>query len=95
MYVKENTAKVSWSDKINYEIQSDIFPRIVIPSIEKTSRKTISYEMDDTHSWLTIYDQQHQYTFRREIESRPPSDNLAKMFLTQLFFDAIIRHVHF
>ena len=94
MYVKENTAKVSWSDKINYEIQSDIFPRILVPGIEKTSRMTLSYEMDDTHSWLTVYDTPHQYTFRRDIDRRPEGDNLVKIFLTQLFFDFIIRHVH-
>ena len=94
MYVKDNTVKVLWSDKINYEIQSDLFPRIILPSLEKTSRRTISYEMDETHSWLTVQDSNHQYTFRRDIESLPVGDNVFKIFLTQLFFDFIIRHIH-
>ena len=94
MYVKDETVKLVWTDKINYEIQSDIFPRILVPGIEKTSRMTLSYEMDDTHSWLTVYDTPHQYTFRRDIDRRPEGDNLVKIFLTQLFFDFIIRHVH-
>jgi hypothetical protein len=96
MYVKEGTVKIVWSDKINYEIHSDIFPRIIWPSLEKTSRRTVSYEMDDTHSWLTVQDEEarHQYTFRRDIESLPKGDNVFKIFLTQLFFDFIIRHIH-
>ena len=96
MYVKEGTVKIVWSDKINYEIHSDIFPRIIWPSLEKTSRRTVSYEMDDTHSWLTVQDEEarHQYTLRRDIESLPKGDNVFKIFLTQLFFDFIIRHIH-
>lgn len=94
MYVKDNTVKVVWSDKINYEIQSEIFPRIVLPAIEKTSRMTVSYEMDETQSWLTVYHTPHQYTFRRDVNSRPPGDNLLKIFLTQVFFDTIIKLLH-
>ena len=94
MYVKEDTVKLIWSDKVKYEVQSDIFPRILIPAIEKTPRKTMTYEVDDTHSWLTVCDFPHQYTFRRDIDPRPESDNLVKIFLTQLFFDFIIRHIH-
>lgn len=94
MYVKENTLKLVWSDKIKYEIQSEIFPKIVIPGIEKTTRKTMSYEVDDTNSWLTVYDSINQYTFRRDIDPRPEGDSLIKIFLTQLFFDFIIRHIH-
>ena len=93
MYVND-TVKVVWSDKINYEIQSEIFPRIVLPAFEKTSRMTVSYEMDTTHSWLTVYHPPHQYTFRRDVNSRPSGDNLFKMFLTQLFFDSIIKSLH-
>jgi hypothetical protein len=94
MYVKDNVAKMVWSDKINYEIQSEIFPRIILPSIEKTSRMTVSYEMDTTQSWLTVYNTPHQYTFRRDVNSRPSGDNLLKIFLTQLFFDSIIKSLH-
>jgi len=94
MYIKDQTAKISWTDKINYEIQSDIFPRILLPSYEKTSRMNISYEIDDSHSWLTVYDAPHKYTFRRHVEERPASDHLFKIFLTQLFFDFIIRHIN-
>ena len=94
MYVKNETVKVVWSDKINYEIQSEIFPRILLPSFEKTSRMTISYELDDTHSWLTINNFPHKYTFRRDVDLQPASDHLFKIFLTQLFFDFIIRHIN-
>jgi hypothetical protein len=93
MYMKEQTVKVVWSDKINYEIQSEIFPRIILPSYEKTTRMTVSYELDESQSCLTIYDTPNQYTFRRDIDTRPTSDNLFKIFLTQLFFDVIIRHI--
>jgi hypothetical protein len=94
MYVKDQTVKVSWTDKINYEIQSDIFPRILLPSYEKTSRMIVSYEMDDSQSWLTVYNSPHKYTFRRDVVERPASDHLFKIFLTQLFFDFIIRHIN-
>ena len=94
MYVTNQTVKVSWSDKINYEIQSEIFPRILIPSYEKTSRKVVSYELDETQSWLTVVDAPHRYTFRRDVMERQSSDHLFKIFLTQLFFDFIIRHIN-
>ena len=94
MVVQDSTVKVIWSDKIKYEIESDIFPRILLPSIEKTSRMTVSYEMDDSHSWLTVVDATHKHTFRRDVNERPASDHLFKIFLTQLFFDFIIRHIH-
>ena len=94
MVVHDNTVKVVWSDKIKYEIESDIFPRVLIPSYEKTSRMTVSYEMDDTHSWITVSDAHHKYTFRRDVIERPVSDHLFKIFLTQLFFDFIIRHIN-
>jgi hypothetical protein len=94
MVVHDSTVKVVWSDKIKYEIESDIFPRILFPSFEKTSRMTVSYEMDDTHSWLTVADTSHKHTFRRDVNERPASDHLFKIFLTQLFFDFIIRHIN-
>jgi len=94
MVVHDDTVKVVWSDKIKYEIESDIFPRILLPSFEKTSRMTVSYEMDDSHSWLTVIDSPHKYTFRRDVNERPAADHLFKIFLTQLFFDFIIRHIH-
>lgn len=92
MYVKDDV-KVVWSDKINYEIHSDIFPRIIFPAVEKTRRMSVTYELDASDAWLTVYDPPHQYTFRREIRERTESDNLLKIFLTQLFFDFIIRHL--
>ena len=94
MVVQDSNVKVVWSDKIKYEIESDIFPRILLPSYEKTSRMTVSYEMDDTNSWLTVVHAPHKYTFRRDVNERHASDHLFKIFLTQLFFDFIIRHIN-
>jgi hypothetical protein len=94
MYVNNQTVKVSWSDKINYEIQSEIFPRILLPSYEKTTRMIVSYELDESNSWLTVHHSPHQYTFRRDVDQRPTSDHLFKIFITQLFFDFIIRHIN-
>lgn len=94
MYIKDDTVKLIWSDKIHYELYSDLFPRILFPSCEKTSRMTVSYELDETHSWLTIDNKVEQYTFRRDVSPRPVGDHVLKMFLTQLVFDFIIRRLH-
>lgn len=94
MVVQDSTVKVVWSDKIKYEIESDIFPRILFPSYEKTSRMNVSYELDETHAWLTVVHSTNRYTFRRDVHERPVSDHLFKIFLTQLFFDFIIRHLN-
>jgi hypothetical protein len=93
-YIQDKVVKISWSDKINYEIHSEIFPRIVVPGIEKTSRMTVSYEMDPTNSLLTVYHHKQRYVFRRDIHPRPSTDNLFKIFLTQLVFDIIIRQIN-
>jgi hypothetical protein len=92
MYVDGEVAKILWSDKVQYEVQSDFFPRILLPAVERTPRMTVTYALEEPH--LTVVDRAHKYTFRRDVSPRPAPDHLFKIFLTQLFFDFVIREIY-
>jgi hypothetical protein len=92
MYVDGQVAKILWSDKVQYEVQSDFFPRILLPAVERTPRMTVTYALEEPH--LTVVDRAHKYTFRRDVSPRPAPDHLFKIFLTQLFFDFVIREIY-
>ena len=88
--VIHGTTRVVWSNKVFYELQSDVLPRFIVPAFEKTPRMTVTYDADDL--FLTVYTPV-KHIFRRDT-LRPPQDNLFKIFLTQLVFDFIIRHLY-
>jgi hypothetical protein len=91
MYVEGEVAKIVWSDKVQYEVQSDLLPRVLLPWVERTPRMTVTYALEEPY--LTVVGRGHKYTFRRDV-SRAAPDHLFKIFLTQLFFDYVIREIH-
>lgn len=94
VFVQDETAKIIWSSKINYHIETGILPIITIPYISNCSRIYLNYELDDTANWITVKKQNEQYVFRRELSISQPNDTIIKLFITQLFFDFIIRHIY-
>ena len=95
VFIKEsNDAKIVWTNKINYDIETGILPRISIPSTSQCPRISIIYEIDESANWITIKKQNEQYVFRRDISISQPNDTIIKLFITQLFFDFIIRHIY-
>jgi hypothetical protein len=94
VFVQDSTAKIIWSSKINYDIETGILPIITIPSINNCTRIYLNYELDDTANWITVKKQNEQYVFRRELSISQPNDTIIKLFITQLFFDFIIRHIY-
>jgi len=94
IFIRENEAKIVWLNKIKYDIDTGLLPRISIPSNSRCTRLSIIYELDETTNWITIKKQNEQYVFRREISISQPNDTIIKLFITQLFFDFIIRHIY-
>ena len=94
IFIKENEAKIVWINKINYNIDTGILPRISIPYNNYCPRLTLTYEIDETANWITIKNKNDQYVFRRDISIIHPNDTIIKLFITQLFFDFIIRHIY-
>jgi len=86
-----NKAKIVWLQNIDYEIDTHVLPIIQIPFQEKMCIRThIDYKLED--SCLTINDGIYDYVFSRDFSSKN-NDSLIKIFITQLLFDYIIRHL--
>jgi hypothetical protein len=95
VFIKENNeAKIVWLNKIYYDIDTGILPRISIPSTTICQRLTINFEIDETDNWITVKKNNDQYVFRREMNIVEKNDTIFKLFITQLFFDFIIRHIY-
>ena len=94
VFVNNNTAKIIWLNKINYDIDTGLLPRISIPYKTNCPRISVTYELDDTTNWITVKSNQDQYVFRRNISIVQPTDTILKLFITQLIFDFIIRHIY-
>lgn len=90
----QNKSKIAWLKKVNYDIETYVLPRISVPVKHKCSKMIVSYDIDSTSNWITIQHQQNKYVFQRELVSPPKNDSILKIFLTQLIFDYIIRHIH-
>jgi hypothetical protein len=91
--VKEDHAKILWSKQAMYEIESPLLPTIQLPKKDVICYQTnVKHTMDETNSYLTIEDENHTYIFCRTIPTAQ-KDTLLKIFMTQLLFDYIIRHL--
>lgn len=94
IFLKEDEAKIIWLPTITYDIETQILPRISIPSRKPCPRINVRYEIDETNNWFTVHKQNEQYVFRRDIRIQERNDTILKIFLTQVFFDFIIRHLY-
>jgi len=91
--VKEDHAKILWSKQALYEVESPLLPTIQIPKRDVICyQTTVNHSMDETNSYLTVEDENHTYIFCRTIPTTQ-KDTLLKVFMTQLLFDYIIRHL--
>jgi hypothetical protein len=95
--VDEATAKVAWSPKLNYVIETDLLPKVIFPAHDNSCvRMTIAYELDETESLLTVQQKGSgaRLVFRREVLlPATNNDSLAKLFFTQVVFDYVIRQL--
>lgn len=89
-----NKTKIAWLNKVNYDIETHILPQINIPAKHKCPKMEVSYNIDSTNNWITLYNKNDQYVFRRELIPPSKNDSFFKIFLTQLLFDFIIRSFH-
>jgi hypothetical protein len=94
VFLKDNDAKIIWLPTITYDIDTQVLPRISIPYKMNCPRIQIQYEIDETNNWVTVHKQNEQYVFRRDLKIQPATDTILKIFLTQLFFDFVIRHLY-
>ena len=95
VFIKDsNDAKIVWTNRINYDIETGILPRISIPSTGQCPRLNVTYETDESANWIKVKKQNEQYVFRRDISISQPNETLINLFITQLFFDFIIRHIY-
>ena len=90
----QNKTKIAWLKTVNYDIETQILPRISIPVKHTCLKMNVYYDIDSTSNWITIQHQKNKYVFQRELVSSPKNDSIHKIFLTQLIFDYIIRHIH-
>lgn len=89
--IDNDKARVVWLQNVDYEIDTRILPIIQIPYQERMCVRTyIDYKLED--SCLTINDGIYDYVFSRDFSSKN-NDSLIKIFITQLLFDYIIRHL--
>jgi len=88
----ESHAKVMWSKKVNYEIDSPFLPTLPLYGKEMNCKPIVlQYSMDETNTYCTFV-ADHEYVFHRYMPTEK-KDTILKIFITQLLFDFIIRHI--
>lgn len=88
----ESHAKVMWSKKVNYEIDSPFLPTLPLYGKEMNCKPIVlQYTMDETNTYCTFV-ADHEYVFHRYVPTEK-KDTIFKIFITQLLFDFIIRHI--
>jgi hypothetical protein len=93
VYVRDDShAKVMWSKKVNYEMDSPFLPTFPFYGKEMNCRPIeLNYTMDETNTYCTFV-ADHEYVFHRYMPSEK-KDTILKIFITQLLFDYIIRQI--
>ena len=89
----ETHAKIVWSKQVQYEIDTPFLPSLPFYGKEINCKPiTLSYTMDETNTYCTFIHGKHEYVFHRTM-SNEKKDTILKIFMTQLLFDLIIRHI--
>jgi hypothetical protein len=91
--VQKNKVKIVWLPQVQYDIDFRILPKLSVPYYMPCKRVYLKHDLDKTHTWMTITDKQNKYVFRR-INPELRTDSILNIFLTQLLFDFIIRHIY-
>ena len=89
----KNVSKVSWVDTADIEIDSIFFPTIQIPIKNKCPPMLICHSIDEQNQLITLSDSTHEYIFRVNSFPKENKSNILQLFLLQLVFDLIIRHL--
>lgn len=87
----DEKAKVYWTKTIQYELDSPFLPTIEMPGKSYCKKIVVDYSIDESNLYCTFKDGTHEYVFQRTIPEK--KDGLMKIFVTQLLFDLIIRHI--
>jgi hypothetical protein len=85
--------KVVWTKRMEYSVESNFFPRVPLPCKLKCPRSNIEYSLDKNDNLLLIKHLKETYVFRRHYVSLENNDHFYKIFMTQLLFDLILRHL--
>jgi len=93
--IQKNKVKIVWLPNVNYDIDCRILPKLSIPYYMPCKRVYLKHNLDKTHTWMTIMDEKnkYKYVFRRTTPETT-KDSIFNIFLTQLLFDFIIRHIY-
>ena len=89
----QTSAKIVWSKKIHYSLESVFLPKIPIPWKSSCPRFLIQYQTDESGDLLTIFHKDEKYVFRKHFVSIDYGDHIYKIFFTQLLFDLILKHL--
>ena len=91
-------AKLAWSPNVDWVVETPVLPRIALPVSggSRCRRMALGFSLDDSQAFLTVMraDSADYFVFRKNVEVPKNEDTIAKLFLTQLIFDGLIRHLH-
>jgi len=92
----EKSAKIIWLTRRTVDVEFGLLPRIRIPYDEKCTRAAVTFELDESENWMTVRSLTDRYVFRRNVvmKEEKNGDTIAKLFVTQLLMDAILRHLY-
>lgn len=93
VFIEQNKAKILWLPHVTYDIDFRVLPKLSIPYYMPCKRLKIKHDIDKTHTWITITEKENKYVFRR-MNPESVTESIFKIFLTQLLFDFIIRHIY-
>ena len=88
----DSHAKVMWSKRVNYEMDSPFLPTFPFYGKEMNCRPIeLNYTMDETNTYCTFVTD-YEYVFHRYMPSEK-KDTILKIFMTQLLFYYIILQI--
>jgi len=93
VFIEQNKAKILWLPHVTYDIDFRVLPKLSFPYYMPCKRLKIKHDIDKTHTWITITEKENKYVFRR-MNPETVTESILKIFLTQLLFDFIIRHIY-
>jgi hypothetical protein len=89
----DSCVKVGWVESASLEVDSAFFPTVQFPIKNACPATVVCHCMDELDR-LTLRDARHEYVFRANAFPAEKKTNLLKLFLLQLVFDFLIRHLY-
>ena len=88
----DKEAKIVWSKQVRYEVDTPFLPPFLLIGKVNCVPLLVNYTMDESCTYCTFVDKHYTYVFHRFVP-REQKDTFLKIFMTQLLFDLIIRHI--